>query len=145
MKSPKGRILCTEDDPDTRDLIIMVLKAAGYDVCCTDSSEETIKLAKTQNFNLYLMDNWLPDIQGPKLTAKIREFDCRTPILFYSAAAYETDKESALSAGAQAYLVKPVENEKLVAEVERLIRESIGGDLDPAFKPTKRRTMPLGS
>ena len=124
MKSPKRRILCTEDDPDTRDLIIMVLKAAGYDVFCTDSPEETLKLAKTQDFDLYLMDNWLPNIQGPKLTAIIREFDSRTPILFYSAAAYETDKASARSAGAQAYLVKPVENEKLVKEVERLIRES---------------------
>jgi two-component system OmpR family response regulator len=127
MKSPKGRILCTEDDPDTRDLIITVLKAAGYDVCCTDSPEETLKLAKTQNFNLYLMDNWLPDLRGPTLTAKIREFDSRTPILFYSAAAYETDKESARRAGAQAYLVKPVENEKLVEEVGRLIRESDRG------------------
>ena len=124
MKSPKGRILCTEDDPDTRDLIIMILRAAGYDVFCTDSPEETLRLAKTQAFDLYLMDNWLPNIQGPKLTAIIREFDPRTPILFYSAAAYETDKESARSAGAQAYLVKPVENEKLVEEVERLIRES---------------------
>jgi DNA-binding response OmpR family regulator len=127
MKSPKGRILCTEDDPDTRDLIILILKAAGYDVCCTESSGETLKLAETQNFDLYLMDNWLPDIQGPNLTATIREFDSRTPILFYSAAAYETDKESARRAGAQAYLVKPVENHKLVEEVERLIRESNGG------------------
>ena len=124
MKSPKGRILCTEDDPDTRDLIIIVLKAAGYDVFCTDSPEETLKLAKTQDFDLYLMDNWLPNIQVPKLTAIIREFDPRTPILFYSAAAYETDKESARNAGAQAYLVKPVENETLVKDVERLIRES---------------------
>ncbi|HJP92891.1 MAG TPA: response regulator [Pyrinomonadaceae bacterium] len=131
MKSPKGRILCTEDDPDTRDLIILVLKAAGYDVCCTENPEETVKLAETQKFDLYLMDNWLPDIQGPKLTARIREFDSRTPILFYSAAAYDTDKESARRAGAQAYLVKPVENDKLVQEVARLIRESTVEDLTP--------------
>ena len=130
MKSPKGRVLCTEDDPDTRDLIIAVLEGAGYDVCCTDSSEETVKLARTRKFNLYLMDNWLPDIQGPKLTATIREFDSTTPILFYSAAAYESDKESARSAGAQAYLVKPVDNQTLVQEVERLIRESNSGGVN---------------
>jgi len=98
VEPPKGRLLCTEDDPDRCDLIITVLNAAGYDVSCTDSPEETLNLAKTENFDLYLMDNWLPDIQGPKLTATIREFDLRTPILFYSAAAYETHKESARSA-----------------------------------------------
>ena len=69
------------------------------------------------------MDNWLPST-GLKLTAQIREFDTKTPILFYSGAAYDTDKENARKAGAQAYLVKPVENEKLVAEVIRLIGES---------------------
>ena len=70
------------------------------------------------------MDNWLPNTPGSKLTAQIREFDTKTPILFYSGAAFVTDKECARNAGAQAYLVKPVENEKLVAEVCRLIRES---------------------
>jgi DNA-binding response OmpR family regulator len=61
---------------------------------------------------------------GSKLCAQIREFDTKTPVLFYSGAAYDTDKEKARNAGAQAYLVKPVENEELVAEVTRLIAES---------------------
>jgi CheY-like chemotaxis protein len=124
MTAPKGRILCTEDDADTRDLIITLLQTEGYEVTCTDSSAEALNLAKTQKFDLYLMDSWLPDISGPKLTAMIREFDKTTPILFYSGAAFEADQENARSAGAQGYLVKPVENEKLVAEVIRLIAES---------------------
>ena len=124
MKSPKGRILCTEDHADTRELIIAVLKAAGFDVLCAEDAQETLKLAKSGTFDLYLLDNWLPDITGPKLTVQIREFDTETPILFYSGAAYEADKENARSAGAQGYLVKPVENEILVAEVIRLISES---------------------
>ncbi len=122
MNSPKGRILYTEDDADTRDLVRMILTREGYDVRCTDGPEETLALARTQKFDLYLMDNWLRDSNGPTLTARIREFDTNTPVLFYSAAAYEADKETARSAGAQAYLVKPVENETLVAEVGRLIR-----------------------
>lgn len=124
MNSPKGRILCTDDHADTRQLIIAVLKAEGFEVHCTDSAQETLKLAKSDKFDLYLLDNWLPDIQGPKLTAAIREFDKRTPILFYSGAGYEADKESARSAGAQGYLVKPVDNEMLIAEVTRLIGDS---------------------
>lgn len=124
MNSPRGRILCTEDDADARDLITTILAREGYDVLCSDSPEETLELARTEKFDLYLMDNWLRDTNGATLTARIRKFDPKTPILFYSAAAYDTDKEAARRAGAQAYLVKPVENEKLVAEVGRLICES---------------------
>jgi DNA-binding response OmpR family regulator len=100
------------------------LEAEGFEVCSSDNAEETLKLAKSESFDLYLLDNWLSDIDGPTVTAQIREFDATTPILFYSGVAYEADQENARSAGAQAYLVKPVENEKLVATVNRLIAES---------------------
>jgi DNA-binding response OmpR family regulator len=131
MTSPKGRILCTEDDADTRELIVFILQAEGYEVICADKAEKAISLAKTQPFDLYLVDSWLPNSSGANLTRRIREFDSKTPILFYSAAAYEADKASARNAGAQAYLVKPAENEELVAEVLRLIAES------KVIKPTR--------
>lgn len=118
---PKGRILCTEDDADARDLIILFLKNEGYEVICAEDAEQALALAKGQKFDLYLIDNWLPEISGKDLTEKIRQFDTQTPILFYSAAGYETDKKNALRAGAQAYLVKPADPEALVAEIARLI------------------------
>jgi DNA-binding response OmpR family regulator len=117
----KGRILCTEDDPDTRALIVCLLTDHGFEVICTETAGHAVKLAKAQHFNLYLMDNWMPGLSGTELTEKLREFDVATPILFYSAAAYETDKEAAYLAGAQAYLVKPAHNEDLIAEVVRLV------------------------
>jgi DNA-binding response OmpR family regulator len=124
MTSPRGRILCTEDDKDTRDLIIFLLQNEGYEVVCIETAEEAIHLAKAQPFDLYLIDSWLPNSSGATLTERIREFDDTTPILFYSGAAYDADKESARRAGAQAYLVKPAENEELIAEVTRLIAAS---------------------
>lgn len=124
MPTPKGRILCTEDDIDTRDLITFVLSGYGFEVICTDSPDEAVELAKTQAFDLYLVDNWLPGLTGMELTRKLREFDNKTPILFYSAAAYETDKEAARASGAQGYLVKPADGDHLIAEVTRLIAES---------------------
>jgi DNA-binding response OmpR family regulator len=50
----------------------------------------------------------------------IRRFDPNTPVLFYSAAAYAHDKQAAFSAGAQAYLVKPVRFDELMRAVARL-------------------------
>jgi two-component system response regulator CpxR len=124
MPSPKGRILCTEDDTDTRDLLIFILRNEGYDVTCTDNTEQAISLAKSQAFDLYLVDSWLPGGSGVTLTKQIREFDNQTPVLFYSAAAYESDKQRALNAGAQGYLVKPLAPEMLLEEVSRLIENS---------------------
>jgi CheY-like chemotaxis protein len=61
MESTKGRILCTEDDVDTRELIDFVLTRYGYEVVCSASNVQAIDLAKTQNFDLYLVDNRMLD------------------------------------------------------------------------------------
>jgi len=124
MPSPKGRILCTEDNTDTRELLMVLLQCAGYEVVCTDNAREAFSLAKSQSFDLYLVDGWLPDSSGLSLTQWIREFDKTTPILFYSGAAYDSDLRNALNAGASGYLVKPADNEKLLSEIDRLIESS---------------------
>ena len=124
MTSPKGRILCTEDDPDTRELLIVVLEAGGYLVTPTKSSDDALALAKSEQFDLVLVDNWMPGMSGDELTREIRKFNSATPILFYSGAAYQSDKQSARDAGAQGYLVKPEGIFELVAEVARLIVEA---------------------
>ena len=121
MPIPKGRILCTEDDPDTRELLSWVLSEAGYQVVCTEKAEQAIVLAKAEHFDLFLVDSWMPGVSGADFTRKLRKFDIKTPVLFYSGAAYEADKENARIAGAQGYLVKPVRSDDLVAEVARLI------------------------
>ena len=121
MSTPKGRILCTEDDADTCELITLVLRTGGYEVITTQSSANALDLAQSQQFDLYLVDTRLPGMSGPQLTQKLREFDSTTPVLFYSGAAYEADKDKAREAGAQGYLVKPVPGDDLISEVARLI------------------------
>ena len=121
MHPPKGRILYTEDDPDSREMVIFTLRRSGYEVTCVDSGTEALSLARDERFDLFLVDNWLPGLSGPELTVHIREFNKTTPILFYSGAAYEDDKQAALAAGAQGYLTKPIGIERLIGEVERLI------------------------
>jgi DNA-binding response OmpR family regulator len=117
----RTRILITEDDPDTRALLEFLLDGAGHDVTSTSSFEEALSAARVGTFDLYLLDNWLATASGIELCERLREFDGRTPILFCSGAAYEKDKENALRAGAQGYLVKPVDSDVLIAEVSRLI------------------------
>ncbi len=84
MQSTKGRILCTEDDVDTRELIDFVLTQYGYEVVCPASNVQAIDLAQTQNFDLYLVDNWMPGLSGTELTEKVtpvRSKDTRSLLL----------------------------------------------------------------
>ena len=101
------RILYLEDDPDCRQLIVVLLGQLGYDVVSAATLVEGLKLAREQNFELIILDNWLDEGSGIEACREIRTFDQQTPILFYSAAAYDSDINRAISAGAQAYVVKP--------------------------------------
>jgi two-component system phosphate regulon response regulator PhoB len=121
MPTKKQRILYIEDHDDTREMISLVLHQHSYEVVTESTIKSGIALASQQAFDLYLLDSWLPDGSGIDLCRQIREFDQSTPILFYSAAAYEADRESALDSGAQAYLVKPSLNADLCALVNALI------------------------
>ena len=123
-RAPKARILCTEDDQDAREMMIYLLRAAGYDVAWTDNPFDAIKRAKQEAFDLFLVDNWLPGFSGEDLTREIRKFNRSTPILFYSGAAYDADKQRAFNAGAQGYLVKPEGVTAILGEVARLIAEA---------------------
>jgi len=118
------RVLFIEDDADTRDLVSFVLRRENFEVVLAADSEEALLAAGAMSFELYLIDNWLPGESGVDLCKRLREFDRRTPILFYSGAAYEHDKRAALAAGAQGYLTKPMEIGELVQEVSQLISEA---------------------
>jgi DNA-binding response OmpR family regulator len=122
MTLRKPRILFVEDHDDTRDLITLLLNYQ-YDVSTASTLQEGLNLIRSGNFNLFIFDSWLLDGSGIDLCKRVREFDQRTPILFYSAAAYESDKNLALKAGAQAYLVKPVDVGDLLKTINSLIRE----------------------
>ena len=120
----KGRILCAEDDADSRDLFLYILQAASYEVTVTGDSADALSLARREHFDLILVDSWMPGISGQELTIEIRKFNSNTPILFYSGATLESDKQEAHDAGAQGYLIKPLGISELVDEVAKLIAEA---------------------
>jgi len=104
--------------------VTLLLGQKSFDVVTGGTIETGIALARAQEFDLYLLDSWLPDGSGLDLCQRIREFDQTTPILFYSAAAYAADHEMALRCGAQAYLIKPSAPSELCRLVAELIEES---------------------
>jgi DNA-binding response OmpR family regulator len=121
MKPSTGHILYIEDDEDTRELVKYAMAMNNYKVIAAANLEDALRLARTYQFDLYLIDNWMSGGSGIELCKKLREFDTWTPILFYSGAALERDKQEAFAAGAHGYLVKPAGPDELVAEVIRIV------------------------
>ena len=115
------RVLYIEDHDDTRELVTLILEQKSIVVVTGSTIESGVALAGSQEFDLYLLDSWLPDGSGLDLCKQIREFDKATPILFYSAAAYEVDRDKAIKSGAQAYLIKPSQPAELCHLVSTLI------------------------
>ena len=64
-------------------------------------------MIQAERFDLYLLDTQLPDLDGFELCRRMRNLDPQTPILFFSGAAYESDKQKGFEAGASAYVTKP--------------------------------------
>jgi CheY-like chemotaxis protein len=53
MEAVKPRILCTEDDVDTRDMIAIILGGEGFEVVCSESSQDALELARRKPFDLF--------------------------------------------------------------------------------------------
>lgn len=115
----KARILCVEDDKDTCELISVLFPQ--YEVKIAYKMSEGIRLFESETFDLCILDNWLPDGSGIDLCQKIHAINPNTPIVFASAVGYKTEIQKALDAGAQEYLVKPYEPEKLQKIVKNLV------------------------
>jgi DNA-binding response OmpR family regulator len=124
----RKRILLVEDNED--DLELVAVKLREHKFTFARDFDEGLRSARRGYFDLYILDNWLPGGSGIGLCRVIRAFDPHTPILFYSAAAYDHDIEEALRSGAQAYLVKPVSLDDLEQTVARLTSPILGRDYE---------------
>ena len=113
------RVLCVEDDRDTCEVLRFVMTDYAFTPVHTVEAAE--QFIKENHFDLYVLDNWLPDGSGVELCKKIRQSGSTAPIVFTSAIGQRLDIELAMEAGADRYLVKPYEPETLVRTVKELI------------------------
>lgn len=107
LSNPQPRVLCVEDDEDARELLCELLKIRFIEPKAVGNAAQALSLIQTEHFDLYLLDAWLPDLDGVELCRRMRTLDAHTPVLFYSGAAFDDDKKRAIDAGANAYVTKP--------------------------------------
>jgi DNA-binding response OmpR family regulator len=125
----KLRVLYAEDDADTRELTCLILANEGFEVTCPDTPRDFLKTAKEEKFDAYMLDAWMPEMSGVELCKSIRKFDSRTPIIFYTAAAFDRDRAEALNSGAQAYVIKPASFEELGKTIRSVTKAATAAPL----------------
>lgn len=112
-------ILCVEDNSDMCEILSIIL--SGYDLVSAEDLRQAYKMIENRKFDLYILDNWLPDGSGIDLCKKIRSSDAKVPIIFISGVGYKAEIQEAVNAGANKYLVKPCEPEMIEKVVKQLI------------------------
>lgn len=121
--SAKKRILVVEDEPSSSRLIEAVLSESGFEVVLASNGLDGLKMAKTENPRLVILDVMLPGMDGFEVCSRIRSDPSiqRLPVLFLSAKARESDKDMGLRVGSDDYLVKPVDPPFLVKRITDII------------------------
>ena len=123
MAEGSKRILCVEDDNDSREMMKVMLEQADptLSVKTVGTAAEAIELSMRNSFDLYVLDIWLPGMDGLSLCRRLRERGIKSPIIFFTAMVRTEDKDFALKAGANAFLVKPKDVEKFTETVQKLL------------------------
>ena len=99
-------VLLVEDHEDTRKLLELLFEEWGYRATIASTATEGLRHLLANRFDLIILDNWLPDLDGIELCNQIRTMDRQTPIIFYSASGMGSEDREALNCGANAFIPK---------------------------------------
>ena len=113
-------ILVAEDDPDTRELLEIVLGRANFRVSVTDDPINVLELLSTDGFDAVLLDNLMPKMNGIELCRLIRSVN-QTIVILFSGAVGDGDQKAAFDAGAQGYITKPFEPQELASTLRSVL------------------------
>ena len=117
---PAYRVLCVEDDEDTRDLLKTRLGLSDFEAVVAPDMGSALRLMERERFDLYVLDGGLQGVDGLTLCKQIRASDARAPIVIFSGHGFASDIKAGMLAGANAYLVKP-DSSQLVPTIRRLL------------------------
>src|SRR5579859_3312990 len=117
------KILIIDDEQTTVDLITILLQRRGFEVITALRAQDGLRSAYQSQPDLVLLDIMMPDMDGWEVCRRLREVS-DMPIVFLTARSEIRDVVKGLEMGADDYVVKPYDNDELVARVRAHLRRS---------------------
>lgn len=121
-KKISGTVLIVDDDETLLRSLARLLRLRGYEPKTATSAAAAIELVQTERFDVVLSDIAMPGMDGIELLRNIRDTDLVVPVILITGAPAVSTAVDAVEYGAFRYLTKPVENDDLVATVEKAVR-----------------------
>ncbi|WP_372715496.1 response regulator [Novipirellula sp.] len=120
-----NKLLLVEDNEQNWDMLSRRLKRRGYEVLIATDGQQGVQRAELDHPDLILMDISLPVMDGWEATRRIlaHEGTQAIPIIALTAHAMDSDREKSLAAGCKDYHTKPVEFDRLVEQIEALLKQ----------------------
>lgn len=115
------KILMCEDSPDIQKLLRLVLRKEGVIFELASNGQEGFEKAMAGEYDIVLMDIQMPILDGYLATKKLREAGFKKPIVALTAHAMSDEKERCFAVGCNEYLSKPIDREKLISTIYRLV------------------------
>ncbi len=117
--------LVIEDNVDNMELISLILEKSGYKVLKAETGQQGFDMALEARPDFILLDIQLPDMDGLDVLRKIRssEIDSDIPVIAMTSYAMVGDREKMMAAGCNGYIEKPIDPEKVVGQIRRILGE----------------------
>ena len=123
-----AKVLLVEDNEMNRDMLSRRLVRRGFEVVFAVNGKQGVDLARSEKPDIILMDMSLPIMDGWEATRCVKSDDAtrRVPVIGLTAHAMSGDREKAIEAGCDDYDTKPVELDRLIGKIERLLGAAKG-------------------
>jgi CheY-like chemotaxis protein len=117
------KVLLVEDNDMNRDMLSRRLMRRGFEVIFAVDGQHGVDLARSEKPDIILMDMSLPVMDGWEATRRVKSDDAtrHVPVIALTAHAMSGDHDRALAAGCDDYDTKPVEIDRLIGKIERLV------------------------
>lgn len=122
--SQKIRILLVEDDSNLGYILKEYLQMHDFEVSWYKDGETGLSAFNQQSYDLCILDVMMPKLDGFSLGEQIKSKQPKMPLIFLTAKALKIDKLKGFKIGADDYIVKPVDEEELIARINAIIKRS---------------------
>src|SRR6516164_5551154 len=144
-RSDGPRVLVVDDHPVNREVLVMQLKLLGIAADSASSGVDALAACERTRYAAVLLDIHMPRMDGYELTRRLRATEAerdgiRTPILAVTADAMKGEEERCLAIGMDAYLLKPVNIERLRATLERWLPIQVEHQIAASAEQTESAT-----